>query len=84
MLAASYFRSWVGKPIKWRGAGQFPDNWHSIGQRSSPYHLAGNRNAAHPHNAILNYAYSTLEGEIRPSEAAQVSSTAGARIEGAR
>jgi CRISP-associated protein Cas1 len=42
-----------------------PDNWRSVGQRSSPYHLAGNRNAAHPVNAILNYAYATLESEIR-------------------
>jgi CRISP-associated protein Cas1 len=65
--AASYFRSWVGMAIKWRGTGRrpIPDNWRSIGQRSSPYHLAGNRNAAHPVNAILNYAYSVLEGEIR-------------------
>ncbi len=48
--AASYFRSWVGVPIKWRGISRrpVPDNWHSIGARSSPYHLAGNRNAAHP------------------------------------
>jgi hypothetical protein len=29
------------------------------------YHLAGNRNAAHPVNAILNYAYAALESEIR-------------------
>ena len=65
--AASYFRSWVGMPIKWRGTSRrpIPDNWHSIGQRSSPYHLAGNRNAAHPVNAILNYAYAVLESEIR-------------------
>jgi CRISPR/Cas system-associated endonuclease Cas1 len=27
--------------------------------------LAGNRNATHPVNAILNYAYATLESEIR-------------------
>ena len=42
--AASYFRSWVGMPIKWRGTSRrpIPDNWHSIGPRSSPYHLAGN------------------------------------------
>jgi CRISPR-associated protein Cas1 len=54
--AASYFRSWVGMPIKWRGISRrpIPGNWHSIGVRSSPYHLAGNRNAAHPVNAILN------------------------------
>jgi CRISPR-associated protein Cas1 len=65
--AASYFRSWVGMPIKWRGISRrpIPDNWHSIGVRSSPYHLAGNRNAAHPANAILNYAYAALESEIR-------------------
>jgi CRISPR-associated protein Cas1 len=65
--AATYFRSWVGTPIKWRGTSRrpFPDNWNSIGQRSSPYHLAGNRNAAHPVNALLNYAYAALESEIR-------------------
>jgi CRISP-associated protein Cas1 len=40
-------------------------SWHFIAQRSSPYHLAGNRNAAHPVNAILNYAYAALESEIR-------------------
>ena len=65
--AAAYFRSWVGMPIKWRGTSRrpIPENWHFIGQRSSPYHLAGNRNAAHPVNAILNYAYAALESEIR-------------------
>jgi CRISPR/Cas system-associated endonuclease Cas1 len=65
--AASYFRSWVGVPIKWRGTSRrpIPENWHYIGQRSSPYHLAGNRNAAHPVNAILNYAHAALESEIR-------------------
>ena len=37
--AASYFRSWVGMPIKWRGTSRrpIPENWHSIGVRSSPY-----------------------------------------------
>ena len=65
--AASYFRSWVGMPIKWRGTSRrpIPDNWHFMGPRSSPYHLAGNRNAAHPVNAILNYAYAALESKIR-------------------
>jgi CRISPR-associated protein Cas1 len=65
--AASYFRSWVGVPIKWRSTSRrpIPDDWRSVGQRSSPYHLAGNRNAAHPVNAILNYSYAALESEIR-------------------
>jgi CRISP-associated protein Cas1 len=54
-------------PIKWRGTSRrpIPENWRSVGQRSSPNHLAGNRNAAHPVNAILNYAYAVLESEIR-------------------
>jgi CRISP-associated protein Cas1 len=65
--AAAYFRAWQGTPIKWRGTSRrpIPDNWHSIEQRSSPFHLAGNRNAAHPVNAILNYAYTVLESELR-------------------
>jgi CRISP-associated protein Cas1 len=64
--AASYFCSWVGMPIKWRGASRMPipDNWRFVGPRSSPYHLAGNRSAAHPINATLNYAYAALESEI--------------------
>ena len=65
--AAAYFRSWQGMPIKWRGTSRrpIPDNWNSMEQRSSPFHLAGNRNAAHPVNAILNYAYTVLESELR-------------------
>jgi CRISPR-associated protein Cas1 len=65
--AAAYFRAWQGIPTNWRGTSRrpIPDNWHSIEQRSSPFHLAGNRNAAHPVNAILNYAYTVLESELR-------------------
>jgi CRISPR-associated protein Cas1 len=65
--AAAYFRAWQSTPIKWHGTNRrpIPDNWHSIEQRSSPFHLAGNRNAAHPVNAILNYAYTVLESELR-------------------
>jgi CRISP-associated protein Cas1 len=65
--AAAYFRAWQGMPIKWRGTSRrpIPDNWNSIEQRSSPFHLAGNRNAAHPVNAILNYAYTVLESDVR-------------------
>jgi CRISPR-associated protein Cas1 len=65
--AAVYFRSWVGIPIKWRGTSRrpIPDSWRAVGARSSPYHLAANRNAAHPVNAILNYAYAALESDIR-------------------
>jgi CRISPR-associated protein Cas1 len=65
--AAAYFRAWQGMPIKWRGTSRrpIPDNWNSNAQRSSPFHLAGNRNAAHPVNAMLNYAYTVLESGLR-------------------
>jgi CRISP-associated protein Cas1 len=65
--AAAYFRAWQGIPIKWRETSRrpIPDHWNSIEQRSSPFHLAGNRNAAHPVNAMLNYAYTVLESEVR-------------------
>ena len=65
--AAAYFRSWQGMLIKWRGTSRrpIPGNWNSIEQRSSPFHLAGNRNAAHPINAMLNYAYTVLESGLR-------------------
>jgi hypothetical protein len=67
--AAAYFRSWVGMPINWRGTSRrpIPDSWRSVGARSSPYRLAGNRNAAHPVNAILNYAYADLPLNFHPA-----------------
>jgi CRISP-associated protein Cas1 len=59
-------RTSVGVPIKWRGTSRrrISSNWHFIGQWSSSFHLVGNRNAAHPGNAIMNYAYAALESEI--------------------
>jgi CRISPR-associated protein Cas1 len=65
--AAAYFRAWKGTPIKWRGISRrpIPDSWKEIGQRTSIFHKAGNRNAAHPINAILNYAYTVLQSEIQ-------------------
>ena len=65
--AAAYFRAWRGIPIKWRGTSRrpIPGPWKEIGQRTSPFHVAGNRNAAHPVNAILNYAYAVLQSRIQ-------------------
>jgi CRISPR-associated endonuclease Cas1 len=65
--AAAYFRAWRAVPLKWTGASRrpIPDGWRSIGSRTSIYRLAGNRNAAHPVNAMLNYAYTVLESEVR-------------------
>jgi CRISPR-associated protein Cas1 len=63
--AATYFRSWIGLLIKWRGTSRrpIPDNWRAVGQRRRL--IICNRNAAHPVNAMLNYAYAALESKIR-------------------
>jgi CRISP-associated protein Cas1 len=68
--AAAYFRAWRGIPIKWRGTSRrpIPESWKIIEHRTSQFQIAGNRNAAHPVNAILNYAYAILQSRIRPSE----------------
>lgn len=65
--AAAYFRAWRGLPIKWHGTSRrpIPDAWREIEQRTSPFHPAGSRNAAHPINAILNYAYAVLQSKIQ-------------------
>jgi len=54
-------------PLQWKGINQrpIPESWHRIGSRTSLFKLAGNRNAAHPVNAMLNYAYGILESQVR-------------------
>jgi hypothetical protein len=42
-----------------------PVSWQVVGSRTSLYKVAGNRNAAHPVNAMLNYAYAVLESQVR-------------------
>jgi CRISP-associated protein Cas1 len=71
--AAAYFRAWRGMPIKWRGTSRrpIPEAWKTIEQRTSPFQLAGNRNAAHPVNAILNYAYAVLQSQIQINAVAE-------------
>jgi CRISPR-associated endonuclease Cas1 len=53
--------------LKWRGTSRhpIPEQWQKIGARTSGLALAGNRNATHPVNAILNYAYTVLQGEVQ-------------------
>jgi CRISPR-associated endonuclease Cas1 len=65
--AAAYFRTWRAVPLRWLGTGRkaIPDSWRTIGSRTSLYKMAGNRNAAHPVNAMLNYAYAALESQVR-------------------
>jgi CRISPR-associated endonuclease Cas1 len=65
--AAAYFRAWRAVPLKWIGVGRkpIPASWKSIGPRTTLFRLAGNRHAAHPVNAMLNYAYAVLESQVR-------------------
>ena len=65
--AAAYLRAWRAVPLKWTGMGRrpIPASWQMVGPRTSLYKLAGNRNAAHPINAMLNYAYAVLESQVR-------------------
>ena len=65
--AAAYFRAWRAVPLKWTVMGRrpIPTSWQTVGPRTSLFQLAGNRNAAHPINAMLNYAYAVLESQVR-------------------
>jgi CRISPR-associated endonuclease Cas1 len=65
--AAAYFRAWRAVPLRWTGVGRkpIPASWRTIGPRTTLFRLAGNRHAAHPVNAMLNYAYAVLESQVR-------------------
>ena len=65
--ASAYFRAWRATSLVWRASSRhpIPEGWRTIGQRSSRLQLTGNRSAAHPVNAILNYAYAVLQSEVQ-------------------
>jgi CRISP-associated protein Cas1 len=71
--AAAYFRAWRDVPLQWKGLNPrpTPESWRRIGSRTSLFKLAGNRNAAHPVNAMLNYAYAILESQVRIQSVAE-------------
>jgi CRISP-associated protein Cas1 len=65
----AYFSGWRGVPLYWVANKRrpIPTEWHHIGPRSSDLaeKTSKNRNATHPINAMLNYAYAVLEGQVR-------------------
>lgn len=65
IAAAAYFRYWYTLSLKWKGVGRkpIPQEWEKIGTRIGSNDR--NQGAKHPVNAILNYAYAVLEGQIR-------------------
>ncbi|MDQ3700136.1 MAG: CRISPR-associated endonuclease Cas1 [Chloroflexota bacterium] len=67
----AYFTAWEALPLRWKGTGRrpVPSEWQRVGLRQSL--MSGtNRHATHPVNAILNYAYAVLEGQVRTAAAA--------------
>jgi CRISPR-associated endonuclease Cas1 len=65
--AKLYFAQWQGMPLNWKDIKRhpIPREWHQIGPRSSARRRNSNRFATHPVNAMLNYAYAALEGQLR-------------------
>jgi CRISP-associated protein Cas1 len=66
---AVYFSAWHGVPLQWAANKRkpVPSSWRTIGPRSSllAEKTSKNRNATHPINAMLNYAYAVLLGQLK-------------------
>jgi CRISPR-associated endonuclease Cas1 len=62
--AVVYWQAWSEVEMRFVKADQYrvPDHWHTFGHRRSTQSASGRR-AINPHNAILNYLYSLLQGE---------------------
>lgn len=73
--ARAYFAAWTGLPLRWAtkaDAKRVPPHWLSVRERNSPLASQGNaRHAVDPANAILNYAYGVLEGQVRQALSAR-------------
>src|SRR5580698_4676904 len=65
--AVAYFRAWYATSLLWRVSARHPvpDEWRTVGPRYSRVYASGSRNAAHPVNAILNYAYAVLQSQVQ-------------------
>jgi CRISPR-associated endonuclease Cas1 len=65
--AVAYFRAWHTTSLLWRSSSRrpIPNEWRTVGPRYSRFYAAGSRNAAHPVNAILNYAYAVLQSQVQ-------------------
>jgi len=70
--AALYFQAFHGMPIRWTGIGRqpIPRDWHFVGPRLSPL-TESNWRARHPVNAMLNYGYAVIYGQVRTHILAQ-------------
>jgi CRISPR-associated endonuclease Cas1 len=72
--ARAYFAAWAGLPLRWAKGDvkRIPPHWLKVRERTSPLAPNGNaRRAVDPSNAILNYAYGLLEGQVRQALSVQ-------------
>ncbi|MGH7024903.1 MAG: CRISPR-associated endonuclease Cas1 [Caulobacteraceae bacterium] len=73
--ASAYFTAWRGLPITWKRAASRPnpEEWRTFTSRTSLAngHKAKNVNASHPVNAMLNYAYAALQGQLQVQAVAE-------------
>lgn len=67
--ASAYFRAWQSLELKWCALSRYPipDDWKVFTSRSSLFQgkKAENIFATHPVNAMLNYAYTMLLGQMQ-------------------
>jgi CRISPR-associated endonuclease Cas1 len=72
--ARAYFAAWAGLPLRWAKGDvrRIPPHWLTVRERTSPLAPNGNaRRAVDPANAVLNYAYGLLEGQVRQALSVQ-------------
>jgi CRISPR-associated protein Cas1 len=62
--ATAYWSLWLPMPLRFARRDQVPVHWQSFGRRNSPIGRKNTRNAVTPANAILNYLYAVLAGEM--------------------
>jgi CRISPR-associated endonuclease Cas1 len=62
--AVAYWSLWLPTPLRFARRDQVPEHWQSFGRRNSPLGQKNTRHAVTPANAILNYLYAVLAGEM--------------------
>src|ERR1700722_698705 len=62
--AASYWRTFRDAGLRERKNGNLPRSWLRFAQRNKGAAFLGNQHAAHPINAMLNYAYIVEAGRL--------------------
>jgi CRISPR-associated endonuclease Cas1 len=62
--AIAYWSLWLPIPLRFARRDQVPEHWQVFGRRNSPLGQKNTRHAISPANAMLNYLYAVLAGEV--------------------